>query len=194
MSMRIAVVNSKGGVAKTTTAIYLAAAARALGRTVEVRAIDRQGCAASWLEAASVPDGVQVARDTINSVKHSLGSEVQVLDTSPSNKREIDEAVSGADYVVIPSMPGQLNDNRALATWNYLNARGIPAAVLLTNVEARRSIGDTSKNVIEGGADMFETVIPRRTAIARSTGSWPKPNQLFGYDNVLKEIEEAIHG
>lgn len=135
---------------------------------------------------------MQVSQDTVNSIRQRLGTDVEVLDTSPSNRKEIDEAVAGANFVVIPSMPGQLNDNRALATFNYLRSKGVPAAVLMTNVEARRSIGETSKNVIEAGADTFETFIPRRTAIARSVDTWPK--QLFGYDNVLKEIEEAING
>jgi chromosome partitioning protein len=188
--MRIAVVNTKGGVGKTTTAIYLAAAAASTGVSVEIVDLDKQGSAAAWLGAADEhPNTVVASRVNANLVGRSERAKVTIIDTSPANSHEIDKAAEVADYVVIPSMPGPLNDTRALATWNYLNAKGVAAAVLLVGADSRRKTTSDSKDLFEGIADVFETTIPNRTAIARSANHWPK--HLFGYDNVLTEIMEA---
>ena len=62
--MKIAVVNTKGGVGKTTTAIYLATVASAQGKSTELLDADPQGSATSWAEIAtegSVPLPFQVS-------------------------------------------------------------------------------------------------------------------------------------
>ncbi|MBB0994994.1 ParA family protein, partial [Dietzia sp. SLG510A3-3B2-2] len=51
--MKIAVVNTKGGVGKTTTAIYLATVASAQGKSTELLDADPQGSATSWAEIAT---------------------------------------------------------------------------------------------------------------------------------------------
>lgn len=190
--MRIAVVNSKGGVGKTTTAIYLAAAAAASGQTVELLDLDKQGSAAGWVGAASAPQSVKATRATVASLKQPCRCDVAIIDTSPASEREIDSAAAAADFVVIPSMPGELNDARALATWAYLDHKGIAAAVLLVNVEDRRQVAKQSKARFDAAVSVFETVIPSRTAIARTANRWP--TDLFGYDQVLGEILEEING
>ncbi|MFD2848981.1 AAA family ATPase, partial [Dietzia aerolata] len=49
----ITIANAKGGVGKTTTAIYLAAAAVADGYTVEVLDTDPQASALDWAAGAA---------------------------------------------------------------------------------------------------------------------------------------------
>jgi chromosome partitioning protein len=59
----IAVTNSKGGSAKTTTTVNLAAALGELGHRVLVIDIDPQGSASSWLGVEGTTDGVAEAID-----------------------------------------------------------------------------------------------------------------------------------
>ena len=187
--MRIAIVNSKGGVGKTTSAIYLAAAAERRGLSVELLDLDIQGSASSWCEHGH-PATVTAHRVGVGSLDKPSKAEVTIIDTSPANQKEIDRAAQVADYVVIPSQPGVLNDERAMATWNYLHAKGVAAAVLLVGIEARRAISANSKARFDGAAHIFETMIPRRSAIAQSANHWPA-NQ-FGYDQVFNEILEEV--
>jgi chromosome partitioning protein len=193
MGMRIAVVNSKGGVSKTTTAVHLAAAAARLGgnTSVELFDLDRQSSAHAWLNAAPKPSNVRVVKATIGSLSNTR-ADVTIIDTAPGSEREIEQAAAVADYVVIPTQPGPLNDARALATWRYINHKNSPAAVLLTNVDTRRREALNTRKLLEAQAAVFETIIPARAMIARAHGSWPK--DLHGYEQVLTELMEDLDG
>lgn len=59
MSRTLAIVNQKGGVGKTTTAVNLAVALVEQGQRVLIVDLDAQGCATFWLgtDAEDVPDG-----------------------------------------------------------------------------------------------------------------------------------------
>ena len=57
--MNIVVTNLKGGVGKTTTAVYLAAVAALKGHEVVLIDADRQASSAEWLEEREI-EGVEV--------------------------------------------------------------------------------------------------------------------------------------
>ena len=193
--MRIAVVNSKGGVGKTTSSVYLAAAAAARGLTVELVDMDRQQSLTTWLdEAAPLPEGVTYRRANANSAGRDSGADVVILDAPPGDPKDIDAAAEIADFIVIPTLPGLLNDERTIATWKYLNQFRWPAGVLLVGIDPRRVVArQTRQRIEESGANVavLSSWIPNRTDVVGAAGTWPK--DLHGYDAVLAEITEKVH-
>ena len=130
----IAVVNTKGGVAKTTTSILLAHALSAHG-SVELRDADPQGSATEWAERAK-DAGTPLPFDVAIANQRSLGwparSDWVVIDTPPGHAQIVDAAITAADFVIIPSAPTGLDIDRMWATLEI--AQRTPHAVLLTRV------------------------------------------------------------
>lgn len=192
--MRIAVVNSKGGVGKTTTSVYLAAAASARGLTVELVDMDRQQSLTTWLDEASpLPYGVTYRRANANSAGRASSAAVTILDAPPGDPKDIDAASEIADFIVIPTLPGLLNDERTIATWKYLNQFRWPAWVLLVGIDPRRVVArQTRQRIADSGADidLLTSWIPNRTDVVGAAGTWPK--ELHGYDAVLSEIMQKV--
>ena len=96
--MRAAVVNLKGGTAKSTSAMFLAAALAQRGRTLLVDT-DPQGSALTWAEDAEANGG-------------ELGFNVVSIPTRDVKKR-VDRMASDYAHVVLDTPPGELDIVRA---------------------------------------------------------------------------------
>src|SRR5919204_1336451 len=106
--MKVVVSNVKGGVGKTTTSVYLAAAAveRGYDPVVLIDA-DRQASSAQWLEERPF-DGVTVVeapseRTLTRATSRHDG--LGIIDTPPGDERLLQAAVTPADAVVMPTRP-----------------------------------------------------------------------------------------
>src|SRR5579863_8371819 len=99
-AVNIVVGNVKGGVGKTTTAVYLAAAAVERGyEPVLLVDADRQASSAEWLEARPL-DGVElVEAPSERTVARAMGGHdgLAVVDTPPGEERVVRAAVERAD-------------------------------------------------------------------------------------------------
>lgn len=187
----VAVVNTKGGVAKTTTSVLLACALSAYG-SVEVRDADPQGSATEWAERAEdagTPLPFEVVIANQRSLGHPARAEWVVIDTPPGHAQIVDAAIAAADFVIIPSTPTGLDIDRMWATLEV--AQRTPHAVLLTRVGTGTNTLAAAVSLLdEERVPRFETLIPRREAIAAAFGA--VPHDLYGYENVATELMEAL--
>src|SRR5437868_11138784 len=113
--MNIVVSNVKGGVGKSTTAVYLSAAAVEAGYDpVLLVDSDRQASSAEWLEERPI-EGVDVLEaPSERTLKRAMAREegLRVVDTPPGDERLVQAAVDAADAVVIPTRAGGVEFSR----------------------------------------------------------------------------------
>src|SRR5699024_1252637 len=188
----IAIVHTKGEVGKTTSAIYLAAAASHAGVSVTVLDADPQGSAADWAEAAQEsgsPLPFPVRPASARSLRADPESQLTIIDTPPRTAGAIDAAIEAADLVIVPTGVSPLDVRRVWPTLEVTALR--PTAVLLTAVDLRTTLATEVRELLEAeDVPVIRTPVLRREALRKNYGSMP--NTLHGYDDVLTEILEAI--
>src|SRR5262245_51548459 len=102
----VVVCNIKGGVGKTTTSVYLAAAGVERGyEPVVLVDADRQASAAEWLEGRPVEGVSVVEAPSERTLKRAMSRQegLGVVDTPPGDERLLQAAVASADAVVVPT-------------------------------------------------------------------------------------------
>src|SRR5438132_1915953 len=117
--MNVVVSNLKGGVGKTTTAVYLAAAAVARGfDPVLLVDADRQASSAEWLEERPIEGVTVVEAPSERTLARAMGrgEVLTVVDTPPGDERLAQSAVAGADAVVVPTRAGGVEYSRVVVT------------------------------------------------------------------------------
>lgn len=165
--MLITVVNVKGGVGKTTTSVYLAAAAVGRRPVVLVDA-DPQASAAQWLEERPV-DGVSVVEaPSERLLKREIGRDgdaVVIVDTPPGGERLVRVALSRSDAVVVPTRAGALEIVPARSTLALI-PEGMSHGLVVTAARTyTRDFTDTVALWAESGEPIWGTV-PERVAAA----------------------------
>ena len=187
--MNIVVSNVKGGVGKTTTAVYLAAVAAQRSRSPIVLVdADPQGATAEWYDADPI-DGVDLiegpsVRTVSKAMNHDDG--LVVVDTPPGEGTVVQAALSRADAVVIPTRAGGVEPNRVVATL-AMTPRNIPAGVVICS--ARLGTNDLDAT-IEWWQDLKVPVwgiVPERVSIASGPAATLSTEGLEYYGKVLKK-------
>lgn len=194
--MRIAVINTKGGVGKTTTCVYLATAMARTGENPIVLDADPQGSATVWVDIAE-RGGQALSWETQTVNLHQLrkltdepaGSRPVLIDGPPGNPEIINAVVRAADFVIIPSKPALLDMQRVWTTMDNLG--DVPAAVLLTETRYGTRLFEEAQEALDDAeVPTFDTTIPLREDIRASLGT--QPAKLHGYDEVLAEIKDVL--
>lgn len=186
--MNIVISNVKGGVGKTTTSVYLAAAAvdRGYDPVVLVDA-DRQASSAEWLEERPI-EGVELVeapseRTVTRAMERHDG--LGVVDTPPGDERIVRAAIERADAVIIPTRAGGVEFTRVVATVSML-PRSTPRGVVVC--AARLGTNDLAETIAWwSGQDVpIWGVVPERVGIAAGPDSRLLPEGLELYGTVLK--------
>ena len=186
--MNIAVASIKGGVGKTTTAVYLAAAAagRKNGEVILVDA-DRQGSSAEWLEARPVEGVSVVEAPSERTLNRAMSREdaVVVVDTPPGDDRLLAAAIARADAVVVPTRAGGVELSPALQTLDLVPKK-IPHGVVI--VSARFGTNDLEDTIAwwrEQKTPIWG-IVPERVGIASGPEARLSREGLALYAAVLR--------
>jgi chromosome partitioning protein len=194
--MILAIVNTKGGVTKTTSSMHVAVALSKFGRTAVLDA-DPQGSASDW--AIDVEEGGRLLPFDVKVVnQRTLTREANaydhaVIDTPPGDPRTIDAAIAAADIVLVPTQASELDIKRVWPTLDAASAAGKPVAVLLVKTRQNTLALAAAVEAFEASEiAVLETQIPLREAIQNSYGTIP--TELFGYDQVAADLLEVHSG
>lgn len=189
--MLLAIVHTKGGVGKSTSALYLATAAQRRGLTVHLLDTDPQGTSLAWAADATesgAPLPFPVTYAEARDLAHPPHADLVIVDTPPGHAKVIDAAIDAADLIIVPTQPSPADIKRAWPTLEVTAHR--PTAILLTRaVLNRRLLADVRAELEEEGVAVLATPILDREHVKQAWGSAPR--DLDGYDDVLTEILEA---
>lgn len=184
--MKVVIANRKGGSAKTTTAMYLTAAALMRGQEATVYDADPQASATLWsdiADEANDPLPFQVIPANARSLRRINDDGWCFIDT-PSDGPALEAALFMADMVVVPSSDSAIDLQQA---WLTLDSIRQPSAVLLTRAERRtRSYGNAINAISDTGTPCFSESVQKRQEIKNSFGH--NPRKLYEYAEVFTEL------
>jgi chromosome partitioning protein len=182
----------KGGVGKTTTAVYLAAVASANRRAVTMVDGDQQASAAEWIENAEDEqllkvDVVEAPTDRllIKALDRIDDEDVAVVDTPPGNERLLAKAIERASVVIVPTRIGGVETPRAEAVLELVPKRQPVGLVICSARTFTRDYHAPLVTWAEAGVPVWGT-IPERVAIAAGPAGGLAPDGLDAYRGVWR--------
>jgi chromosome partitioning protein len=186
--MNIVVTNLKGGVGKTTTAVYLSAVAAARGYDpVMVIDADRQASAAEWLEERPIEGVTVVEAPSERTLTREMGRHdgMGIVDTPPGDERIVQSAINSADAVVIPTRAGGVEFPRVAVTLDMI-PKGTPRGVVIAS--ARLGTNDLDETIAWWRAEKVPIwgVVPERVGIAAGPEARLYQQGLDHYAGVLR--------
>jgi len=187
----------KGGVGKTTTAVYLAAVAASNRRSVHLVDADPQAGAADWIENS--PDErlhqvnvIEAPTDRLlaKALDRVGVDDVAVVDTPPGHERLLAKVLDRATVVVVPTRVGGIETPRAGAVLDMMPA-GVPVGLVICSARTfTRDYLEALATWAEAGVPVWGTV-PERVAIAAGPVGWLSSEGIDAYRNAWRRVLRA---
>ena len=194
--MIIVVAALKGGVGKTTTAVYLSALAAASRDTTLVDA-DPQGSAADWLlntEDPHLEDVELVEAPTERLLSRALDRlgdhDVAVVDTPPGHDRLLAKALDYADVVVLPTRVGGVEAPRVDAVLAMI-PRDIPVGLVICSARTYTRDYQDMVDTWSGTVERVWGSVPERVTIAQGPLARLADDGLEAYRPVWRRAQRA---
>lgn len=190
----IAILSLKGGVGKTTTALYLATVAAHQGRTVTVLDVDSEHSACRWAQHLLLPFAVvegQPERLARQVRAYTEADELVIIDTPPNSRELLMRAGSLVDLAIVPVAPSGLEVDRLRPTLELLadlqaQRPQLDTAILLTRYQERRILAHEAQSALSG-LPVLAHQIREREAYKSAFGGLPAP--LGEYQAVWEELQ-----
>jgi chromosome partitioning protein len=196
--MIVAVAALKGGVGKTTTAVYLSALAAASRRPTTLVDADPQASAAEWVEASEDDylGGVTLVeaptdRLLVKALDRVDGEEVAVVDTQPGNERLLAKAIDKADTVVIPTRIGGVETARVEAVLEMVPRKTPVGLVICSARTYTRDYQDVVAAWEEAHVPVWGSV-PERVTIAAGPEGWLAADGIDAYRGVWRRVLRSV--
>lgn len=199
----ITLAQQKGGVAKTTLAIHLAAAFAKQGYSTMLFDTDPQGTASHWHAQRKQPDigliatsGWRLTRDLAMARE---ANDIIIIDTPPHAEMDIKVATRAADMVLVPIQPSPADLWAVKETMNTVAGEASNAMVVLTRVVARANITkDIKEKLSVMDVKVADTEIGNRVLFAASMEAgltvldgMKNPSQME-VDGLVSEISAEL--
>lgn len=184
----------KGGVGKTTSAVYLAAVGARRGMPTLLVDANPDGSAATWVEAAKGEgwiEGVEVLeapseRLLARAIEgDSTPDELIVIDTAPNNSLMTQVAVEGADAVILATRAGGIEADRVAATLTLVPENKRRGLVVCAAVSGSNALRETVEGWRGVGIDVWG-VVPQRVGISSAMTAPLHLTGLVAYESVLE--------
>lgn len=186
MTVTVALMNSKGGVGKTTATIYLATALAQRGLTVEVWDADPQGSASEWVAAAEETGPAPFDLIAVNAAslrRQRSRTDLVLIDTPPGEASLQNAVLARADLVIVPTAPSWPDMQRVWVTLDALGEK--PHIVLLNRVNRRTRTYAEAREALDG-VPTFDASVSAREAYKTAAGTIPSSLREWG--DVAREL------
>jgi len=193
---RIALVQQKGGAAKTTLCVHLAVAAEQDGRKTAIIDIDPQASASGvWGQARGdhpPPVAYVLAaelRDALDAADTD-GYEIVFVDTPPHTAPAIEVVARNIDLAVVPVQPSILDVAATQDTLSLLRAHRVPAVAVITRAAPRpdEETLETKQALAALGLPLLNTRVVERKVYRRALTQGQAVGEFEPASKAAKEI------
>ena len=193
---RIALVQQKGGAAKTTLCVHLAVAAEQSGIRTAIIDIDPQASASAvWGQARgdrAPPVAAILAAELKDAIEaaEAEGYELILIDTPPHTAPALEVVARNIDVAVVPVQPSILDVAATQATLNLLRANRVTSVAVLTRTSPRpdEEILETERALKALGLPLLNTRVVERKVYRRALTQGQAVGEFEPTSKAAKEI------